>query len=118
MAENKDTRDDQILDRLLSEAGQRSHELSPALLARLHADVDAAVSVSVTPPLRIRPSPVAMQLRVLFAATGLSGAAVVGVWIGFVMPETLSIVTGEFATAEPAGVEAFLPASDFAWATD
>ena len=85
--------DDDALDALFAAGKAQTPEATPAFLARLNADAAAAMP---------RPAPLAVpsgapslftRFKGLFAASGLSGAAALGVWIGFVMlfQSTISI---------------------------
>lgn len=103
------TRDDVALDALFDAGRARSHDLSDELLARLQSDADASmpaarVKISTAPSLMSR-------FAGLFAASGLSGVAALGVWIGFAMPEMLNLDT--FVTlTEDVGLYTFFPGAD------
>ena len=115
MAENRNQTDDQALDALFDSAKREAPPLDPAFHARLSADMEAMV-----PRTAPRHSAPAMndgffhRFRAVFAASGLTGAAALGVWIGFVMPEVLNTMTSGFDTAGTYGIGAFLPAADLA----
>lgn len=102
-------KDDTALDALF-DAG-RARELKPSddFLARLQADADA----SLPTPVQVQPvrRPLLSRFAGLFAASGLSGAAALGVWIGFAMPEMLNLDTF-VTTTEDVGLYAFLPGAD------
>lgn len=102
--------DDDALDALFAAGKARPPEASPAFLARLQANAAAA-----TP----RPAPIATpapypslftRFKGLFAASGLSGAAALGVWIGFVMPDLVTTVSP--VSEDVAGLTVFLPGAD------
>jgi len=100
--------DDDALQALFDAGRSRPPEMSDDFLSRLTADAEANVPKPVvTPP--GKPS-VFGGLKGWFAASGLSGAAVLGVWIGFVMPETVSTLT--LAADETVGLYTFLPGAD------
>ena len=101
-------REDAALDALFSAGQADALKASDDFLARLTADAEAALPrpMPVTPT----PAPFLGGLRGWFAASGLSGAAVLGVWIGFVMPDAISEFTT--LTDETVGLYTFLPGAD------
>lgn len=115
MARTEDQYDDAALERLLSGARRTAPMPDADFLARLEADMEDALP---------RPDPVApkqgttesffVRFRGLFAASGLTGAAALGVWIGFVMPDTLNALSTGYDTTEASGIGAFLPYADLA----
>lgn len=104
-----DTEDDAALDALFSAAKASPPEVSQNFLEQLNAEADASLPRPVTTPTPIQP-PWVGKLKGLFAASGLSGAAVLGIWIGFVMPETISTFTQ--TSDEMIGLYIFLPGAD------
>ncbi len=76
-------------------------------MARLHADAEASLP-PVAPPSRT--SQPWSWVTGVFAASGLSGAALTGVWIGFAMPDALD--TLDFSGDTSIALSAFLPATD------
>ena len=98
----------------LFEGAQRDAPSPDAdFLARLTADMEANVP---TPTTRNEPRKPDLlhRFRALFAASGLTGAAVLGLWIGFVMPDFLNNMATGFDTTEVYGLGTFLPAADLA----
>lgn len=108
---DSDPKQDQALDILFNASREATPSPSPDFLARLAQDANAAMpSPETSAPI---PGPsMLMRLRGLVAASGLTGAAALGVWIGFVMPETLNTFTDGFATDETVSLSAFLPGAD------
>lgn len=108
MASDRETREEVALDALFEAAAATRPAPSDDFLARLTAQAEAAV------PVAARPAPTRpargwhLGLREFFAATGLSGAAVLGVWIGFAMPEILPLTS----TEDTAALYTFFPGAD------
>lgn len=102
-------KDEAALEALFDAGRARPARPSADFLARLHADADDALPQ----PVRRAPArpPLMSRLGGLFAASGLSGAAALGVWIGFAMPETLNLDLF-VSTTEDVGLYAFLPGAD------
>lgn len=85
---------------------------SEDFLARLVADAEALLP---PPPLRDRPrEPGFGWLARFFAASGLSGAAALGVWLGFVMPDVVGTMAADLAGDDSALLTTFLPGADLA----
>ena len=108
---DRDKSDDIALDALFGAAREARPEPSSEFLARLEADADAALPV----PPRPRPvahAPLMARLGGIIAASGLSGAAALGVWIGFAMPDALNLDTFMVSTEDSVGLYAFLPGAD------
>ena len=109
MVSDRDNREDAALDALFAAADNARPVPSDAFLRRLEADADAAMPVTAGPaPVRGGQNDWLLGLKGFFAAAGLSGAAVLGLWIGFVMPDTLAPFTAE----ESVGLYTFLPGAD------
>ena len=103
----KDMNDD-ALEALFNAGRSRVPEPSPDFLARLEADAAAHVPVpQVASP---APAPRRNWFTGFFTASGLSGAALAGVWIGFAMPETLDPYA--LITDDTVALSSFLPAAD------
>lgn len=106
---------DDALEGLFETARRTTLVPDAEFLAKLAADME-----SMVPDPRRIPSTQAdkpgffMKFRGFFAASGLTGAAALGVWIGFVMPEALNTLAAGYDTSEPFGIGAFLPAADLA----
>ena len=102
-----------MLETLFDDA--RRYAPSPAadFLARLTAVMEANIP---TPTTRSEPRnpDLLHRFRTLFAASGLTGAAVLGLWIGFVMPDFLNNMATGFDTTEVYGLGTFLPSADLA----
>ena len=100
-------RDDQALEALFSAARDAQPAPSEDLMTRLAADADAAIP---------RPMPKAIPPRLsnwitnLFAASGLSGAAVLGVWFGFLMPDAIDTLS--LTPDDSVALSTFLPGAD------
>lgn len=105
---DKDNQDEAALEALFSAGRAESPVPSDDFMARLAADAEAAMP---SPASQARASrPFLGGLSAWFAASGLSGAAVLGVWIGFVMPEAVS--TFSVQAEETVGLYTFLPGAD------
>lgn len=103
-----DRTDDDALDALFQTERSRRFEPTPDFMARLEADALTSVPV---PVVRANPEPRHTSwLAGLFTASGLSGATLAGIWIGFAMPESFET----FSLASDSSVEltAFLPGAD------
>ncbi len=101
------SRDDIALETLFA-AGRSERPLpSGEFLDRIAASADAGAA---------RPAPATLPVLRLawlgrvFAASGLSGAAALGVWIGFVMPEALDALT--LGGDDTVALATFLPGTD------
>ena len=109
-------RDDKALEALF--AGARAERAVPSadFMARLQADAEASLP---------RPQAKSGATRAgglwhgwwtgIFAASGLSGAALAGVWIGFAMPETLDNLdfsADTFSADTSVELSIFLPSAD------
>ena len=108
-----DPKQDQALEALFSAAKDAAPAPTPDFMARLAMDADAALPEPEIPARAPAPSLLA-SLNGLFAASGLTGAAALGVWIGFVMPETLNTLVDGFALDDTVSLSAFLPGADLA----
>ncbi len=108
MASDRETREDMALDVLFDAAAATRPIPSSDFLARLNADVEAATPLAANPA-QARPArDWHLGLRQFFAATGLSGAAALGVWIGFAMPDLLPLAS----TEDTAALYTFFPGAD------
>jgi hypothetical protein len=113
MTEDRSNIDDKALDTLFESARRTAPVAEAAFLDRLCADM-----VDHLPSPRASGAPASpatgswTRFRGLFAASGLTGAAALGVWIGFVMPETLSTLALGYDVTEASGIGAFLPSAD------
>ncbi len=108
---DNDAEDNQALDAVFAAAHKAAPVPSPDFMARLVSDAEAAMPQPETPAPTPTPS-VLSRLKGLFAASGLTGAAALAVWIGFVMPETLSGFTDGFSIDETISLGTFLPGAD------
>ena len=105
---DKDRREDAALDALFAAGRTHGPTASDDFLQRLAADANAA---RPKPRKAVGSSaPFLGVLKGLFAASGLSGAAVLGAWIGFVAPDAISPFTT--VTDETVGLYTFLPGAD------
>ena len=108
MKMDKNIQDDAALDALFDAGRANEPQATDDFMARLMAD-----AVPPKPQRQIEPqapSPLFGKLKGLFAASGLSGAAVLGLWIGFIMPETVGTYT--LLTEDTVGLYTFLPGAD------
>ena len=106
MTMDNDKRDDQALDALFQAARANEPRPDAAFMDRLTADLP-----DMTPDDRIAPSsPETPWLGRIFAASGLSGAAILGLWIGFVMPEALDPLS--ITSDDTVALSTFLPGAD------
>lgn len=116
----KTDRTDAALDALFEAARQDAPTPRPDFMARLHADADAALP-SPAPAPRSTPTTPGLLSRLggYFAVSGLTGAAALGVWIGFVMPDLIdSAFTATAGNDEPLSLSAFLPGADLTLLTE
>lgn len=104
-------KDDAALEALFDAGRTRAPVPSDDLMARLAADAERAL-----PRPAIQPAPrrsVFARFAPFFAASGLSGAAALGIWVGFAMPEVLNLDSlAPFATGETIELYTFLPGAD------
>ena len=100
--------DDQALETLFEGARASRPAPAPDFMARLQADAETNVPVRTAPP--APPPPRVSWLAGVFTASGLSGAAIAGVWIGFAMPDALD--TLDFSADTSVALSAFLPSAD------
>jgi hypothetical protein len=103
--------DDTALDTLFRAARNARPEPTPDFLARLRADADREMPGPAAPAPRAG-TPLMSRLGGILAASGLSGAAAFGVWIGFAMPDMLNIDTMVSSADDTIGLYAFLPGAD------
>ncbi len=108
---DRKTQDDGALEALFSAAADHAPEPTDAFMAKLEAEALDAMPSHAPSPKTTRPA-VWGALKGLFAASGLSGAAVLGVWIGFVMPDIVPSVSP--MAEDTASLSAFLPGADLA----
>lgn len=113
MADNGNHMDDKALNALFDSARRAAPEPDAGFLARLADDMDASLPIAPKPtPRRPAESGFLTRFRGIFAASGLTGAAALGVWIGFVMPDTLNALATGYDAADASGIGAFLPYTD------
>lgn len=100
---------DPELETFFAAGRAKAPQPSDDFLARLQADADAAVPKpdTVSTP---KPEPAFGWLKGFLTASGLSGAAVLGVWIGLVSPETVTDLAG--LTDDTVALYTFLPGAD------
>ena len=103
--------DDPVLDVMFEAGKAATPQPSDTFMARLAADADAALPQpeTATTPARSAPN-LLKRFKGLFAASGLSGAAALGVWIGFAMPDIVTTVAP--LAQETDGLTVFLPGAD------
>lgn len=115
MDNDRDHQDDTGLEALLAAARRAEPVPDADFLSRLEADMeDSLPGPAPASPTGYEPGGFLARFRTIFAASGLTGAAALGVWIGFVMPDTLNALVTGFDTAEASGIGAFLPHADLA----
>ena len=107
--------DDTALDALFDAGRKAGPKPDDAFMARLAADAEAAL------PRPARASQVPLRrgagwLTGLFTASGLSGAALVGLWIGFAMPDAFD--TWTLSADNSVALSTFLPGADLGDAFD
>lgn len=107
MARDRDNRDETALAALFAAADARRPAPSDAFLRTLKQEAEAAVPAAAA-PVPASTGGRSFGLRELFVASGLTAGAVLGMWIGFAMPETLAA----FTTDDPVGLYTFLPGAD------
>ena len=113
MAEQGMRNDDETLDALFDSARRNAPAMDPAFLERLADDMESRLPRHQAKPVRTSyPATFFQRFRGYFAASGLTGVAALGVWIGFVMPETLNSLAAGYDTTEAVGIGAFLPYTD------
>ncbi len=100
--------DDTALEALFTDARKTSAVPSADFMARLAADAEdhlpGPVASVTTPPHRTN------WLAGFFTASGLSGAAIAGVWLGFAMPDAID--TLDFSADTTVALSTFLPSAD------
>lgn len=113
MAEHEMKAEEKALDALFGAAKLAAPVADPVFMERLAADMEALVPQAASTPRRTGAATGLFErFKMFFAASGLTGAAALGVWIGFVMPETLNTLAAGYDTTEAIGIGAFLPSAD------
>ena len=111
-----DKNDDTGLEAFFNAGRSKPAMPSAEFMARLADDASAVLaehSKAEATPVR---APRIDWLPRFFTASGLSGAAVLGVWIGFAMPETLDAFS--LVTDDTVALSTFLPGADLGAAFD
>ena len=103
---------DEKLDAFFDAGRSHGPEVSDTFMARLETDMEAALP-KPSEPVFARPGPAMTWLWRSLTASGLSGAAVLGVWIGFVAPDILNGVVALDAD-ETIALYTFLPGAELA----
>ncbi len=109
MTMNTDKREDAALDALFAAERQEMPRPSDDFMTRLKADMETALPRPAPSP-RADGAPRFGWLAGIFTASGLTGATLAGVWIGFAMPETLDSFAGDAEST--VALSTFLPGSD------
>ncbi len=105
---DSEKKDDIALDALFAAAKSEPPQASDDFLARLRVD---AQSATPRPAQRAPTAPsLTERFKGWFAFSGLSGAAALGVWIGFVMPEVVTTVSP--ISEDVIELSAYLPGAD------
>ncbi|MGR3511445.1 MAG: hypothetical protein ACU0GG_01675 [Paracoccaceae bacterium] len=102
--------DDPALETLFEAARRQTSKPGADLMARLALDVENTVRHPSSAPSHQPAVHWSQRFRRVFAASGLSSAAALGLWIGFIAPDLLSSVTP--LTEDTVSLSAFLPGSD------
>ena len=99
MAEQGMQNDDETLDALFDSARRTAPAVDPAFMERLAGDMEASLPRPQAKPVSTSYQATFFQrFKGYFAASGLTGAAALGIWIGFVMPETLNSLAEGYDT--------------------
>lgn len=118
MTESRDKSTEAALESILAGARRAEGQPGTDLMQRLTADME---SMLPTHQRNHAPAPaesVFGRFGRFFAASGLAGATALGIWIGFVIPETLNSVADGYSDVNLYGIEAFLPAAGLAALTE
>lgn len=110
MRMDKDRHEDAALELLFEAAQEDKPKIAPDFLERLALQAEASVPVIPAPTPTPRSTPFWQKLSGLFAASGLSGAAALGVWMGIAMPDL--IMSDTIFLADGPGISEFLPSGD------
>ena len=113
MMTDPSTEDDLALESVFRAAREDRPIPDPGFMARLAADAEA-MTPRTTPARPSRSRRAFNPFAGIFAASSLTGAAALGLWIGFVMPESATFLTAFPATDEGFSLSEFLPATDLA----
>ncbi len=103
-----------MLDALFDSARRKSAMPDAEFLALLSRDMEASVPAVTSAPAGKRGAGFLSRFRGAFAASGLTGAAALGVWIGFVMPEVLNDLADFREVSDGFAIGTFLPSADLA----
>lgn len=115
MASGRDQGNDAALQDLFAGARRAAPIPSEDFLARLEMDMAGSLPEKAAPASEAHRTPsLFKQFRGFFAASGLTGAAALGIWIGFVMPDTLNTWATGYDATDAGGIGAFLPYADLA----
>ncbi len=107
---DSDKTDNIALEKLFAAAKTETPEASNAFLARLTADADAALPKPEPLAPKVPTQGIFDRLKGLFAVSGLSGAAALGVWIGFIMPDV--VTTFSPLSEDVVELSVYLPGAD------
>lgn len=109
----------EFLEELFASARRDSNAPNPRFMHSLNADMERWVprrSESGAPFEYHRP--ILTPLWRYVTASGLVGAAALGVWIGLLIPDTLNDAAEGYLASETFGIEAFLPYADLTALTE
>ena len=109
---DNDPKQDQALDALFAASKNAPSSPTPDFMARLAQDAEAALPKVAAPSSPTTTQSMFTRLKGLFAASGLTGVAALGVWIGLVMPETLNLLVDELALDQTVSLSVILPGAD------
>lgn len=113
MTEDRQHIDESALDTLFESARRKVPMPETSFLDRLSADMeDNLPRRHVSVPSAPRANDFWKRFRGAFAASGLTGAAALGVWIGFMLPETLNTLALGYDVSDASGIGTFLPSAD------
>lgn len=106
----EDRKTDELLEGFFDSARREANAPDAAFMARLSTDMQAALPHRT--PVRAASPGLFQRFASILAASGLAGATALGVWIGFVMPETLNGFLSDATLSDTYDIGAFLPAAD------
>ena len=105
MVDNRNS--DDALELMFNATKSQTPVASDDFMARLMTDMETSAP-KVDTPQRAAPRPWFKEVKAWFAASGLTGAAIMGMWVGFVMPDFVNT----FAVSEDVALYTFLPGAD------
>ncbi len=113
-----DPNNEETLEALFKASRDNPVEPGPDFMARLIADADANAPKMGATPSPKKVSHWARPAQNWLAASGLTAATVLGVWIGILLPETQIADIWLTGDANEIDLTAFLPGADLSQFTD